>query len=71
MSAITSITVVNKTEVEFLIREFNVLMGEPTTPGRAMNGLDRGKFRSILHNHFGMTDDMIMDGGILSIKPNS
>uniref|UniRef100_A0A4W6CWD4 Calaxin n=1 Tax=Lates calcarifer TaxID=8187 RepID=A0A4W6CWD4_LATCA len=52
----------NKTEVECLIREFNVLMGEPATPGRAVTGLDRGKFRSILHNIFGMTDDMIMDG---------
>ncbi|XP_045915701.1 EF-hand calcium-binding domain-containing protein 1 [Micropterus dolomieu] len=52
----------NKTEVECLIREFNVLLGEPTIPGRAANGLDRGKFRSILHNIFGMTDDMIMDG---------
>ncbi|XP_059206063.1 calaxin [Centropristis striata] len=52
----------NKTEVECLIREFNVLLGEPTVPGRAVTGLDRGKFRSILHNTFGMTDDMIMDG---------
>lgn len=67
MSAIIHTILVNKTEVEFLIREFNVLMGEPTTLGRAVNGLDRGKFRSILHNNFGMTDDMIMDGGILSI----
>lgn len=58
---------VNKTEVECLIREFNVLLGEQTVPGRAATGLDRGKFRSILHNIFGMTDDMIMDGGILSI----
>ncbi|XP_070702673.1 calaxin [Pempheris klunzingeri] len=52
----------NKTDVECLIREFNVLLGEPTVPGRAAHGLDRGKFRSILHNMFGMTDDMIMDG---------
>ncbi|KAK2830304.1 hypothetical protein Q5P01_018235 [Channa striata] len=52
----------NKTEVECLIREFNVLMGEPTTLGKTVNGLDRGKFRTILHNNFGMTDDMIMDG---------
>ncbi|KAK1880270.1 EF-hand calcium-binding domain containing protein 1 [Dissostichus eleginoides] len=52
----------NKTEVEFLIREFNVLLGEQTVSGRAVPGLDRGKFRSILHNIFGMTDDMIMDG---------
>ncbi|TKS88477.1 EF-hand calcium-binding domain-containing protein 1 [Collichthys lucidus] len=52
----------NKTEVECLIREFNVLLGEPTLPVRAAHGLDRGAFRTILHNMFGMTDDMIMDG---------
>ncbi|XP_040909307.1 EF-hand calcium-binding domain-containing protein 1 [Toxotes jaculatrix] len=52
----------SKTEVECLIREFNVLLGESATAGRAAVGLDRGKFRSILHNIFGMTDDMIMDG---------
>uniref|UniRef100_A0A3Q3K411 EF-hand domain-containing protein n=2 Tax=Monopterus albus TaxID=43700 RepID=A0A3Q3K411_MONAL len=51
----------NKTEVECLIREFKVLLGEPGM-GRAVNGLDRVKFRSILHNIFGMTDDMILDG---------
>uniref|UniRef100_A0A8C4I9K5 EF-hand domain-containing protein n=1 Tax=Dicentrarchus labrax TaxID=13489 RepID=A0A8C4I9K5_DICLA len=52
----------NKTEIECLIREFNVLVGESSIPGRAAHGLDRGRFRSILHNIFGMTDDMIMDG---------
>ncbi|XP_074469009.1 calaxin [Sebastes fasciatus] len=52
----------SKTEVECLIREFNVSLSEPAVPGRAVPGLDRGKFRSILHNIFGMTDDMIMDG---------
>ncbi|XP_022602933.1 EF-hand calcium-binding domain-containing protein 1 isoform X2 [Seriola dumerili] len=52
----------NKTEIECLIREFTVLLGEPAAPGRAVTGLDRAKFRSILHNVFGMTDDMIMDG---------
>ncbi|XP_058475678.1 calaxin [Solea solea] len=51
----------NKTEVECLIREFNVLLGECAASGRAVNGLDKEKFRSILHNNFGMTDDMIMD----------
>uniref|UniRef100_A0A3B4X6I2 Calaxin n=1 Tax=Seriola lalandi dorsalis TaxID=1841481 RepID=A0A3B4X6I2_SERLL len=45
-----------------LIREFTVLLGEPAAPRRAVTGLDRAKFRSILHNVFGMTDDMIMDG---------
>ncbi|XP_031179062.1 EF-hand calcium-binding domain-containing protein 1 [Sander lucioperca] len=52
----------NKTEVECLIREFNVLLGEQTIPGKAVTGLDRIQFRSILHNIFKMTDDMIMDG---------
>ncbi|KAF3707511.1 EF-hand calcium-binding domain-containing protein 1 [Channa argus] len=52
----------NKTEIECLIREFNVLMREPAAVGRTVNGLDRGKFRTILHNNFGMTDDIIMDG---------
>ncbi|KAM4597606.1 calaxin-like [Polymixia lowei] len=52
----------NKTEAECLIWFFNGLLGDPTVPGRVVNGLDRGKFRNILHNTFGMTDDMIMDG---------
>lgn len=43
-----------------------MLMGELTTLGRVVNGLDRSRFRSFLHNNFGMTDDMIMDRGILS-----
>ncbi|XP_068431662.1 calaxin [Clinocottus analis] len=49
------------TEVECLIHEFNALLGEPTTPGRAVTGLERAKFRSILHNIFGITDDTMMD----------
>lgn len=64
-------TLVNKKEVECLIREYNVLLGEPAAPRRAAPGLDRGKFRSILHNIFGMTDDMIMDGGIVCIADNN
>ncbi|XP_068584608.1 calaxin isoform X2 [Cebidichthys violaceus] len=51
----------NKTEVESLIHAFNVLMSETTIPGRAVTGLDRGKFRSILQNTFGITDDIMMD----------
>ncbi|XP_033848074.3 calaxin isoform X2 [Acipenser ruthenus] len=50
----------NNSEVLCLIKLFNVLMGEQSEH-RVGNGLDRGKFRSILHNTFGMTDDMIMD----------
>ncbi|XP_042362554.1 EF-hand calcium-binding domain-containing protein 1 [Plectropomus leopardus] len=52
----------NKAEVECLIREFNVLLGEQTVPGTVVTCLDREKFRSILHNIFGMTDDIIMGG---------
>ena len=58
---------VSKAEVGCLIREFNVLLGEQTVPGKAVPGLDRGRFRSLLHNNFGMTDDMIMDGGNLAV----
>uniref|UniRef100_A0A3P8WEP2 Calaxin n=2 Tax=Cynoglossus semilaevis TaxID=244447 RepID=A0A3P8WEP2_CYNSE len=51
----------SKTEVECLIREFNLLLGEPVSTGRTVSGLDKERFRSILHNNFGLTDDMIMD----------
>ncbi|XP_034401058.1 EF-hand calcium-binding domain-containing protein 1 [Cyclopterus lumpus] len=51
----------NQTEVECLIVEFNALLGEPTSPGRAATGLERGKFRSILHNIFGITNDTMVD----------
>ncbi|KAJ8267664.1 hypothetical protein COCON_G00128360 [Conger conger] len=50
----------NRTEMECLIRLFNGLVGDQSDR-RAANGLDRGKFRNILHKTFGMTDDMIMD----------
>lgn len=53
---------VNKTEAECLIRLFNGLLGDQSER-RVGNGLDRGRFRNILHNTFGMTDDMIMDRG--------
>lgn len=53
---------VNKKESECLIRLFNGLIGDQTER-RVGNGLDRGKFRNILHKTFGMTDDMIMDRG--------
>ncbi|GAA6103428.1 EF-hand calcium-binding domain-containing protein 1 [Tachysurus ichikawai] len=51
----------NKTEAECLIRLFNTLLGEQTTERKVPHGLDRGTFRNILHNTFGLTDDMIMD----------
>uniref|UniRef100_A0A3Q4ML62 Calaxin n=1 Tax=Neolamprologus brichardi TaxID=32507 RepID=A0A3Q4ML62_NEOBR len=47
----------SKKEVECLIREFNVLMAEQNNSGRAVQGLDRGKFISTLHSIFGLTDD--------------
>ncbi|KAJ3608664.1 hypothetical protein NHX12_023195 [Muraenolepis orangiensis] len=48
----------NRAEVERLIRLFYGLLGD-----QRAQGLDRGAFRSTLHNRFGMTDDMLMDGG--------
>ena len=53
--------------MECLIRLFNGLTGDAAAAGRAVHGLDRGRFRSILHNSFGMTDDMLMDGGRTSV----
>ncbi|KAF7649444.1 hypothetical protein LDENG_00141400 [Lucifuga dentata] len=50
-----------KPETECLIRGFNGLLGESSVPGKAVTGLDRGKFRSILHSTFGITDDMMLD----------
>ncbi|KAK7899153.1 hypothetical protein WMY93_020006 [Mugilogobius chulae] len=68
----------DKNEIECLIREFYVLLGEQNAHGKAVPGLDRGKFRSVLHHAFNITDDMIMDGvfrtfdkdndGFLSVK---
>uniref|UniRef100_A0A3Q2ZK85 Calaxin n=1 Tax=Kryptolebias marmoratus TaxID=37003 RepID=A0A3Q2ZK85_KRYMA len=52
----------NKTETECLIREFYVLLGEQVSPGKESHGLDKGRFRGILHSMFGMTNDMMMDG---------
>ncbi|KAM6974795.1 calaxin isoform 2-T2 [Tautogolabrus adspersus] len=52
----------NKTEVECLIRGFNDLLEEQNISKNTAGGLDRGRFRSILHDMFGMTDYMIMDG---------
>ncbi|XP_051948696.1 calaxin-like isoform X2 [Xyrauchen texanus] len=50
----------NKTEAECLIRAFNGLL-EEQEERIAGHGLDRVQFRNILHNTFGMTDDMMMD----------
>ncbi len=62
--------VVDKTETECLIRLFNGLLGEQAER-RAAHGLDRVRFRNILHNTFGMTDDMMMDSGTFPIWPRT
>ncbi|XP_067854243.1 calaxin isoform X1 [Heptranchias perlo] len=50
----------NRHEVQCLMKVFNTLAG--TFPERRVGvGLDRNTFRNVLHNTFGMTDDMIMD----------
>uniref|UniRef100_UPI00398E5914 calaxin n=1 Tax=Pristiophorus japonicus TaxID=55135 RepID=UPI00398E5914 len=50
----------NKHEVQCLMKVFSTLAG--TFPEqRVAIGLDRNKFRNVLHTTFGMTDDMIMD----------
>ncbi|XP_076864879.1 calaxin-like isoform X1 [Brachyhypopomus gauderio] len=50
----------NKTEAECLIRLYNTLLGDQAER-KVGTGLDRSTFRNILHNTFGLTDDMIMD----------
>ncbi|XP_062266584.1 calaxin-like [Platichthys flesus] len=52
----------SKTEVEGLIGLYHELLGESAAQGRAVTGLDRSRFRTLLYNMFGMTDDMLMDG---------
>lgn len=37
--------------------------------GTVNKKLDRGKFRDILHDVFGMTDDMLMDRGKVFVLP--
>lgn len=49
--------------MECLIRDYNERLGEPTSPGKGAPGLDRVKFRSILQNTFGISDDIMMDRG--------
>ncbi len=48
---------VTKTEVENLLTIFREKANQKEK-------LDRTKFRDILHNTFGMTDDFLMDGGM-------
>ncbi|NWI70555.1 EFCB1 protein, partial [Todus mexicanus] len=51
---------VNKSEVECLIKLFDVLVAKSSSRCAAV-GFDRNMFRDTLHSAFGMTDDMIMD----------
>ncbi|XP_061520917.1 calaxin-like isoform X1 [Phyllopteryx taeniolatus] len=49
----------NPTEVECLIREFYSILGQTTSSGKS--SLDERKFRSILSNDFGLTNNTIME----------
>lgn len=49
---------VQKAEIEKLLSMYNKYV-----EGSSNNKLDRLKFRDILHDMFGMTDDMLMDRG--------
>ncbi|XP_061678263.1 calaxin-like isoform X2 [Syngnathoides biaculeatus] len=49
----------NPTEVECLIREFYSVLGQTTSSGKS--SLDERKFRSILSNEFGLTNNTIME----------
>ncbi|XP_054620382.1 calaxin-like [Dunckerocampus dactyliophorus] len=51
----------NQTEVECLIREFYNLLGQPTSSGKSDNNLDERKFKAILKNDFGLTNDTLME----------
>ena len=57
MNDFLSSNAVTKTEVENLLTIFRERANQKEK-------LDRTKFRDILHNTFGMTDDFLMDGGI-------
>ncbi|NXN28367.1 EFCB1 protein, partial [Nycticryphes semicollaris] len=52
-----------KSEVECLIKLFNVLVKRPVQSSSRVTrvGLDRNMFRDTLHGTFGMTDVMLMD----------
>uniref|UniRef100_A0A3Q2P3B2 Calaxin n=1 Tax=Fundulus heteroclitus TaxID=8078 RepID=A0A3Q2P3B2_FUNHE len=51
-----------KAEIECLIQHFNSLLADQVSRGKAAHGLDRGRFRGILQNVFGLTNAMMMDG---------
>lgn len=56
--------IVSKQEIERLLqlfKEFTKTMNNEIKRGKG--GIDRSKFRDILHQHFDMTDDVLMDKG--------
>ncbi|XP_061678255.1 calaxin-like isoform X1 [Syngnathoides biaculeatus] len=57
----------NPTEVECLIREFYSVLGQTTSSGKS--SLDERKFRSILSNEFGLTNNTIMERGRAAYDP--
>lgn len=61
-SYLSSHFTVKKSEIECLIRLFYSFVEKPS--GKLVNArLDCNTFRGILHNVFGMTDDMLMNRG--------
>ncbi|KAF6716141.1 EF-hand calcium-binding domain-containing protein 1 [Oryzias melastigma] len=51
----------SKKEVECLIRKFNTLLEAEKHPDSSVPGLDRNRFKDVLHNLFELTDDFILD----------
>ncbi|XP_061753066.1 calaxin-like isoform X2 [Nerophis ophidion] len=60
----------NKMEVECLIREFHSLLGQPNSAGKSDN-LDERRFKGILKNDFGLTNDTIMERVFRSFDKDS
>lgn len=55
---------VSKQEVERLLQLFKEFTKTMTNEiKRGKGGIDRNRFRDILHQHFDMTDDVLMDKG--------
>lgn len=51
---------VNRQETERLLYSYRAITGDRDKE------IDRVKFRDLLHDHFGMSDDFFMDRGVLS-----
>ena len=52
---------VTKEEVEKLVAYYGELIGD------GAEKMDRGQFRDILHQRFGMTEDILMDRGSIDV----